>query len=155
MSDKICVTLPTLQATQQLAETLASCLEPPLTVALCGTLGSGKTQLIRFLAAALGVAQEQVTSPTYVLMQPYQGREKIYHFDFYRLDSPAQVWDLGIDELFEQSCLVLIEWADKFPECLPDDTLTVLLEQTAEDRRATFSSSGPRSEQVLSRLRSR
>ena len=93
----------------------------PLTVALAGGLGAGKTQFVRFLAQQLGVPSEDVTSPTYVLLQRYAGKQVVYHFDFYRLDTANQVWDLGIDELFEQPVFVCIEWANKFSECLPDE----------------------------------
>jgi tRNA threonylcarbamoyladenosine biosynthesis protein TsaE len=155
MPNVLRVDLPTLDATKQLADSLAACLEPPLTVALRGTLGAGKTQFVRFLAGSLGVAADQVTSPTYVLLQAYQGQVKIYHFDFYRLDSPAEVWDLGIDELYEQPCLVLIEWADKFSECLPDDVLTVFIDQSAGGRVAALHGSGPRSAAVLAKLGAR
>ncbi len=145
--------LPTLIATEELAQRVAEHITPPLTIALVGTLGSGKTQWTRFLLAQLGVAAEQVTSPTYVLQHSYRGAWPIHHFDFYRLESVAQVWDLGIDELFEQRCLVIIEWADKFPACLPDDCLTMTLTETfSGGRKATFSANGPQAVQLLRRL---
>ncbi len=145
--------LATLEDTRCLAEHLAQLLQPPLTIGLVGTLGAGKTQFVRFLVAALGVAAENVTSPTYVLQQTYLGSCKIHHFDFYRLDRAAQVWDLGIDELYEQPCIVLIEWADKFPECLPDDCLTVVMTLTDHHSRwAGFRCSGPTSKTLLEHL---
>lgn len=145
--------LPTLAATEKLAHQVAEHLSPPLTIALVGTLGSGKTQWTRFLLAKLGVAEEQVTSPTYVLQHTYPGPWPIHHIDFYRLDSVAQVWDLGIDELYEQRCLVIIEWADKFPECLPDDCLTIeLLETSRSGRTATLSAGGPQAAKLLQDL---
>ena len=145
--------LATLDDTRRLAEQLAQHLQPPLTIGLVGTLGAGKTQFVRFLVAALGVATECVTSPTYVLQQTYLGRYKIHHFDFYRLDTAAQVWDLGIDELYEQPCMVLIEWADKFPECLPDDCLTIAITLADHPSRlAEFRSSGPTSRMLLEHL---
>lgn len=146
----ITVELPTLAATEELAQQVAEHLTPPMTIALVGTLGTGKTQWTRFLLAKLGVAKEQVTSPTYVLQHTYPGPWPIHHFDFYRLESAAQVWDLGIDELYEQRCLVIIEWADKFPECLPEDCLTIgLLETSASSRTATLSASGPQAAKLL------
>lgn len=144
--------LATLDDTRRLAEQLARHLQPSSTIALVGTLGVGKTQFVRFLVAALGGDSESVTSPTYVLQQSYLGSCKIHHFDFYRLDTAAQVWDLGIDELYEQPCIVLIEWADKFPECLPDDCLTIAFSQADHHRRlAEFRSSGPTSKILLER----
>jgi len=145
--------LETLEATRALAQRLARCLQSPMTLAIAGALGAGKTQFVRYLVAALGGVEEAVTSPTYVLMQTYAARCKIHHFDFYRLTSSAQVWDLGIDELYEQDCVVVIEWADKFAECLPADVVTISLNQLdAERRLATLSSSGPRSAAVVSSL---
>lgn len=147
------VDLPTLEATRELALRIAAHLEPPLTIALEGTLGAGKTQWVRYVAGALGVPESEVTSPTYVLLQQYTGRYKIFHFDFYRLDSEAEVWDLGIDEYYEQSCLVLIEWADKFPACLPDDCLQFVLEQNGEgERRARLTAHGPRARRLLEKI---
>jgi tRNA threonylcarbamoyladenosine biosynthesis protein TsaE len=150
----VCVyPLETLEATRGLAQRLARRLQGPITLAIDGTLGAGKTQLVRYLVSALGGVEEAVTSPTYVLMQTYAARCKIHHFDFYRLNSPAQVWDLGIDELYEQDCVVVIEWADKFPECLPADVVTISLNQLDAQRRlATLSSNGPRSAAVVRSL---
>lgn len=145
--------LPTLAATEKLAQRVAELIAPPLTIALVGTLGSGKTQWTRFLLAKLGIAEGQVTSPTYVLQHTYPGPWPIHHFDFYRLESVAQVWDLGVDELFEQPCLVIIEWADKFPECLPDDCLTIELSEIhPSGRMAKLSAVGLHSSLVLQGL---
>lgn len=147
------VDLPTLEATRELAQRIAPHLEPPMTIALEGTLGAGKTQWVRYMAGALGVQEADVTSPTYVLLQQYVGRYKIFHFDFYRLDSEAEVWDLGIDEYYEQSCLVLIEWADKFPDCLPDNYVRCVLEQYGEGkRRAHLTAHGPRARRLLAQV---
>ncbi len=148
------VELPNLDATQALACKLADAIEVPQTIVLNGTLGVGKTQWIRFFSESLGASRGDVTSPTYVLHQLYRGRVSIHHFDFYRLDSIEEVWDLGIDELFEQPAVVLIEWADKFPDCLPDDHLEIQLTQHEHDgRRAEMIATGPRSTALLNRSR--
>lgn len=145
--------LNTLADTQSLAQACARVAQPPLTIALVGTLGTGKTQFVRYFAEALGIAPEDVTSPTYVLLQRHVGDQVIFHFDFYRLDSAAQAWDLGLDELVEQPVLVLIEWADKFPECLPSDHLRIELEQIDVDtRQALLTATGPKSQQLLESL---
>ncbi len=148
--------ISSLTDTAELAKKLARYVRPPMTIGLVGTLGTGKTQLVRFLVTELGVPAEVVTSPTYVLQQTYQGQYTIHHFDWYRLDWAAQVWDLGIDELYEQTCLVLIEWADKFPECLPDDCVMVALSAEEGDTRiAEVSGSGPRSCEVVRNMNKR
>ncbi len=150
------IQLPSLSETQRFAQALSAAIELPMVVALGGTLGAGKTQLVRYVAQSIGVAAVDVTSPTYVLLQRYVGRYPIYHFDFYRLESAAEVWDLGIDELFEQSVLIFIEWAEKFPECLPSDRLHIRLEpgeSAAEQcRLASLTATGPRAEALLARL---
>ncbi|MCR9293001.1 MAG: tRNA (adenosine(37)-N6)-threonylcarbamoyltransferase complex ATPase subunit type 1 TsaE [bacterium] len=153
MPDNLILELPSLEATQRLATALGHSMRVPLTVAFEGDLGAGKTQFIRFLAASLGVPNEEVTSPTYVLLQRYQGQMVIYHFDFYRLESESQVWDLGIDELFEQPVAILIEWADKFPQCLPEDFLRISMRQLSDGQRmAEVSANGAVSGEVLSAL---
>ncbi len=158
MNNPLLWPLADLSATRRLAQRLAQVIRPPLTLALNGTLGTGKTQLVRDLVVELGGEAALVTSPTYVLQQSYRARCLIHHFDFYRLQSAAQVWDLGIDELFEQPALIVIEWAEKFPECLPEDHVTIALSQVAssqldaELRLATLSASGPQSAELLQRL---
>lgn len=147
--------LDDLPATRSFARQLAERVQTPATIALEGTLGAGKTQWIRFFAEALGVPSEAVTSPTYVLQQRYHGSKLLYHFDFYRLNSPAEVWDLGIDELYEQQAIVLIEWADRFPECLPEERITLRLQQTSGDQRVAHTTPhGPRCTAMLEGLTS-
>jgi len=143
-----------LEATRALAVSIARNVDPPQTIVLNGTLGAGKTQWIRFFAAAMGVAPELVTSPTYVLHQQYRGEAStLHHFDFYRLESESQVWDLGIDELFETADIVLIEWGDRFPACLPDDHLVLTLDATSSTtRHVRLSATGPRSHAIVERL---
>ncbi len=144
MPESLTVRLNSLEDTRRLAAAMAKALPCPFTMALQGTLGAGKTQFVRFFATDLGASAEGVSSPTYVLMQPYSGRLPIYHIDFYRLDSEAQAWDLGIDELFEQDAMVLIEWADKFPMCLPEEHITVRLEAPSEQQRVAIISAAGR-----------
>ena len=150
------IQLNSLSETLRIAQALAATVELPMVVTLSGTLGAGKTQLVRFVAQSLGVAPEEVTSPTYVLLQRYTGRHLIYHFDFYRLKSAAEVWDLGLDELLEQRTLIFVEWAEKFPECLPVDRLQIQLEPlesaSGQCRLASIIATGPRAESWLSLL---
>jgi tRNA threonylcarbamoyladenosine biosynthesis protein TsaE len=136
--------LPDLQSTRNLAWRLANKIRVPQTIALSGTLGAGKTQWTRDFCQALGVAPESITSPTYVLLQRYRGTEfEIYHFDFYRLESEQQVWDLGFDELQESPVVIVVEWADKFPQTLPQDRLGLHLNVNADGSRlASLQSTG-------------
>ncbi len=137
-------------ATQGFAQTVAQRLVWPMTIALNGGLGTGKTFFVRAVCQTLGIPPEEVTSPTYVLVQRYNSRVgPIYHLDFYRLNRVEEVWDLGVDELYEGRNLVFVEWAEKFPETLPADRLTIDFSEDAGRRSAMLSASGPRSRGVL------
>ncbi len=154
---ELVLTLNNLQDTQRLATQLCLAADLPLVIALSGTLGAGKTQLVRFAAQSLGIPSDEVTSPTYVLLQRYTGQKVIYHFDFYRLRSAAEVWDLGLDELLEQPALMFIEWAEKFPQCLPTDHLSLNLEPIDSNqgnaRRVSLVAQGPKSNQLVENIR--
>lgn len=115
------VALATLADTERLAGRLVRAVPVPMMLALCGPLGAGKTQLVRYLAKQLDAPLDAVSSPTYVLMQRYRGRIDILHLDFYRLSSAAQAWDLGLDEWLEEPALTVVEWAEKFPQVWPDN----------------------------------
>lgn len=145
--------LANLDATRRLAEAIARNVSLPMTIALSGTLGAGKTQWVRFFCESLGVPPDLVTSPTYVLVQFYRGAEfGIYHLDYYRLENEAQAWDLGIDEWQAQPVVLLVEWADKFPQTLAEDRIVLELDQTCGgSRRASLTATGPISEGVLQR----
>ena len=124
----------------------------PLTIALEGSLGSGKTQWSRYFCGSLSIPETTVTSPTYVLLQRYVGARTVHHLDLYRLQSEAEAWDLGLDELLERPDITLIEWADRFPGCLPDDRLRIRLAPVGDYRRVTTSATGREPSQLLEQL---
>lgn len=97
-------------------------------VALVGAMGAGKTTLVGALAHALGV-DDDVNSPTFSIINEYRDAndEPIYHFDFYRIETPEEAMDLGLDEYFDSGALCLMEWPENVAALLPDDTLTVKL----------------------------
>jgi tRNA threonylcarbamoyladenosine biosynthesis protein TsaE len=128
--------IPNLAATEALGCRLGSLLFPGAVVALVGPLGAGKTQLVRAIAEGLGVSDSRVvTSPTFVLIQEYQGRLPIYHFDAYRLRTPDEFLDLGVQEYFEGDGVCLIEWADRVESCLPAEHLRITITITGETSR--------------------
>jgi tRNA threonylcarbamoyladenosine biosynthesis protein TsaE len=142
-------------ATAALGHALAQILPPGTTVALCGTLGAGKTRLVQAIAEAAGVRRRDVVSPTFVLMQEYRGRRTIYHFDAYRLRDDDEFQQLGPDEYFESDGLVLIEWADRIEQSLPRDYIEICVDVTGtESRRFTIRAVGRRYESVLQSLAS-
>jgi tRNA threonylcarbamoyladenosine biosynthesis protein TsaE len=122
-------------ATDALGAALADALPDGTTVALCGTLGAGKTRLVQAIATALGIDRRQVLSPTFVLIGEHHGRRTLCHIDAYRLASQAEFQALGADEYFESDALVLIEWADRVPDCLPRDRLEIHIEVTGPSSR--------------------
>lgn len=133
---------------------LAQALEPGLAVALVGNLGAGKTRLVKAVARGAGIEPGDVTSPTFVLVQEYQGIWPLYHFDTYRLTHPEGFADLGIDEYFAGEGVCFVEWADRVAALLPPDHLRIEIETTGiQSRRFVVQSLGPRSARVLQRLR--
>lgn len=104
-------------------EALAEELSAGDVVALCGQLGAGKTHFTKGIVSGVG-AGETVTSPTFALVNEYRtGRLPVFHFDFYRLDEAEELLAIGWDDYLDEAGVVIVEWADKFPELLPEDTL--------------------------------
>ncbi len=132
------------EETVALGERLAAALPVPSVVSLVGTLGAGKTRLVRAIAEALGVTEE-VTSPTFVLINEYRsGRVPIYHLDTYRLNDEDELLEIGIDEYFAGGGpagpgLTFVEWGNRFPDSLPPGTITVTIELVDQtSRRVTI-----------------
>ncbi len=128
------VHLPDPAATQRWGQCLGELMQPGLFIALLGDLGAGKTSLSQAIAHGLGIT-EPVLSPTFTLMNQYQGRVNLYHLDLYRLDVAEQVWELGWEEIVEGDGVCLVEWADKFPTVWPDEYMTITLQTLADGGR--------------------
>jgi tRNA threonylcarbamoyladenosine biosynthesis protein TsaE len=112
-------------ATARLGEAIARLLRAGETVCLSGPLGAGKSTLARALIRALTTAEEDVPSPTFTLVQFYDGaRLKIAHFDLYRLSSPDEAYEIGLDEALDDGA-ALIEWPERLEGRLPADRLDV------------------------------
>ncbi|HXH05894.1 MAG TPA: tRNA (adenosine(37)-N6)-threonylcarbamoyltransferase complex ATPase subunit type 1 TsaE [Vicinamibacterales bacterium] len=120
--------------TTEVAARLAATLAPGTAVLLFGDLGAGKTTFVRGLAAGLGIDPEEVSSPTFTIVQEYRGgRLPLYHVDLYRLEG-REVDDLGLDELREEAVMA-IEWADRLPRRLPGPVVLVHLREAGESTR--------------------
>lgn len=117
------IELPDESATIKLAGMIAQHVKPGQVIALCGDLGTGKTTFTRGLAVRLGVAEELVNSPTYLLQQNYVTPSGmiLHHFDVYRLDDPEQFEMLGVGETFDSDGVSIVEWADQAPDSMPPD----------------------------------
>ena len=138
------------QATERLGRIIGSKVTEGDVICLTGDLGAGKTLLSQGVAAALGVAPEDVTSPTFTIMNIYEGRAlKIHHFDLYRLNRPEELEDIGFDEYCGGEGVTLIEWAELFPEQLPEEYLQITLLHEGEGRRALLEAKGERAAELL------
>ena len=120
------------QATTDAGSALAASLGPGAVVLLEGELGAGKTAFVRGLAVGLGAPDEEVSSPTFTLVQEYRGRLRLLHADLYRI-SGGEADDLGLDEL-GLDAVVAIEWAAKLPR-KPAGAVEVRIEDLGGDRR--------------------
>lgn len=143
-------------ATEALGAALAEVLPAGTVVALCGTLGAGKTRLVQAIAVANGANRREVVSPTFVLMQHYGGRRPINHLDAYRIRNEEEFLDLGPDEYFDGEGLVLVEWADRVAGSLPRERVEIEIEVSGpESRRMKITSIGTRYDATLERLKVR
>ena len=130
-------------ATTRAGERLAAAVRGGDAIALVGDLGAGKTTLVTGLVAALGGGDAQ--SPTFSLVNEYPGgRLVVWHVDLYRIDKPAELPELGLDELIgDPRGIVVVEWADKF-DVMPADHLRLELVHAGDARTLTATGTGPR-----------
>jgi tRNA threonylcarbamoyladenosine biosynthesis protein TsaE len=121
--------------TADVGRRLAESLETASVVLLYGDLGAGKTAFVKGLAEGLGVARDEVSSPTFTLVQEYRGgRLPLVHVDLYRLNDGREIDDLGLDEIASSGVLA-IEWADKLPRT-PANAILVRIEHGEADERS-------------------
>ena len=125
------------EETTELGRRLAAELVPPKLVVLRGELGAGKTTLIKGIAEGFHAAsQENVTSPTFTLIHEYRGPGvNVYHVDLYRVDTQRELDTLGLDDLFDENSVVLIEWGEKFARFLRERDVEITIERLGENDR--------------------
>lgn len=141
------------EETRGLGRLLGGLLREPLIIRLCGDLGAGKTCLTQGVAAGLGVAAEEpVTSPSYTLLNQYQGRLALNHFDLYRLRQEDDLIDLGFEDTLDAEAITVIEWADRFANVAGEGLLIRFGLPGGEQRRLHFQAFGPGAELVLAAL---
>lgn len=139
--------------THKFGKALACCLPNQAVIALNGQLGAGKTRLVQAVAEAVGIPKEHVTSPTFVLVQEYQGQHAIYHFDAYRLKDEDEFLELGAEEYYDSRGWCFIEWAEKVADVLPDDYLEIQIQIVSpEDRLFSITAFGEEPSNTLKRL---
>lgn len=132
------IEIESLSDLPKVAEAVLGELRGRSVVLFRGPMGAGKTTLISRIAAALG-AEDTVTSPTFALVNQYEGEggRRIYHFDFYRINNVEEALDLGYEEYFYSGELCLVEWPEKIEPLLPEDAMTVTI-TVGEDERRRF-----------------
>jgi tRNA threonylcarbamoyladenosine biosynthesis protein TsaE len=128
------IELESEEETGRLGRAIAEVIEPGTVIGLVGPLGAGKTRLVRAIAESLGVEPGAISSPTFVLIQEYDGRLPVFHFDTYRLPSPAAFEDLGPADYWDAG-VSLVEWADRVAGLLPEGRWTITLEPTGPASR--------------------
>lgn len=135
--------------TRALGRALGAVAPPGAVVALTGDLGAGKTAFAQGFAAGLGVTGH-VQSPTFVVAQDHpDGRLPLVHADLYRVESAAELEQVGLEDRLDGRTVVLVEWADRFPELLPEDHLAVHLTLRPEGRQIGLTAGGPQSARWL------
>lgn len=124
------------EETESFGRQIAGTAKPGDVIALTGDLGAGKTQFVKGLVAGLG-CQASVTSPTFTLIHEYcSDRFPIFHFDFLRLEDVKAAERLGLDEYFFGNGVSVVEWADRFPDLIPQDARWISFKTKSETRRA-------------------
>lgn len=130
---------------------LASLLQPPAFVALHGNLGAGKTALVRGMGKRLGA--EEVSSPTFMIVQEYDTEPKLLHFDAYRLADSDELYAMGYEEYLLQDALLVMEWAELVDDALPQERLEIMIHGSGcEPRLVELFAVGERYERILEML---
>jgi len=121
---------------KQISETIISYIASPKTLLFYGDMGVGKTTLIKEIAKLLGVT-DATSSPTFSLVNEYQGNNsKVFHFDFYRIETEEEVYDIGIEDYFYQNAWCLVEWPNKIPNLIPQDAVVIQLNENLDGSRS-------------------
>jgi tRNA threonylcarbamoyladenosine biosynthesis protein TsaE len=115
---------------------IGASLQPPILILLSGELGSGKTTLSKGIVTGLGAAREEdVTSPTFTLVHKYQGSARVYHVDLYRISGFHDLETLGLEDLFSEDAVVIVEWPDRLTLRTDWPVLRITLEHVSDDAR--------------------
>ena len=151
------ITTASQAETIQLGRKLGALLKEGDVVALVGELGSGKTWLTKGIALGLGVKPDTViTSPSFALVNEYEGRVTLFHMDVYRLESLSELLSAGLEEYLYSQGVVVLEWADRWPEILTEQTLTVELRIINDHRRQiTLSGRHSRARELIEAIKKR
>jgi tRNA threonylcarbamoyladenosine biosynthesis protein TsaE len=123
-------------------------------IALCGELGTGKTTLVRGIGRGLGIEEGEVASPSFTLVNEYEGPLRLFHIDLYRLADERELIGIDYEEYLKADGVVVIEWADRLPQVIPPDALWITLRYLgAERREIVLQTQGDRYKMIIEELR--
>ena len=117
------------------ARKFAESINPGDIICLAGDLGAGKTHFVKGFVQAFEIEPEQVTSPTFTIINEYSGKLPVYHFDFYRVNDPAEAIEIGAEEYFYGNGVCIIEWPGRIAQILPDTIQTISITSTGKTTR--------------------
>lgn len=139
--------------TKALGEKLGRLLKPGDCICLDGDLGVGKTHFTKGLALGMGI-EEEITSPTFTIVQEYNGKTRLYHFDVYRLFDEEDLYGIGFEDHLRGDGVIVIEWSDKVKRALPIDRLEIRIEymSKAEKRKIVMSPLGTASRELIEKM---
>jgi len=122
-------------------------------IALAGELGAGKTTLVRGMAQGMGIEGKEVVSPSFTLVNEYEGPLPLFHLDLYRLEDEQELLGIDYDEYIRGDGVAVIEWADRIPQAVPRESLWIRLRYLdAELREIVFQAQGDRYEKIIEEL---
>lgn len=130
--------IPSLEALPEAARKFAAEMGDETVYAFYGDMGAGKTTFIAELCRALGVDDDDMSSPSFSIINEYRSSttaELIYHFDLYRLENQEEAYDIGVEDYFDSGALCLLEWPERIEDMLPDDTVKVMVRVNDDDSR--------------------
>lgn len=128
-------TSKSVQQTKDFAKKFAGKLKPGDVVCLKGDLGAGKTHFVKGMAGAFGIDESEVQSPTFTLINEYEGSVPLYHFDCYRMESVREALEIGAEEYFYGEGVSVIEWPDQIEEIIPPEAIWITITSPAPTKR--------------------
>lgn len=137
--------------TRKIGYKLGKLLQPGSVICLIGDLGAGKTTMTQSLAQALEV-DDYITSPTFTIVNEYEGRMPLYHFDVYRIGSSDEMYDIGYDEYINSDGVCIIEWANLIEDILPEEYLYIELRYKEMGREMILNPIGKTYEKIVKEL---
>ncbi len=137
--------------TKELGEKLGKLVYVGSVICLVGDLGAGKTTFTQSFAKSLGV-DDYITSPTFTIVNEYQGRLPLYHFDVYRIGCSEEMYDIGYDEYINSDGVCIIEWANLIEDILPDEYLKIDMKYKEMGREVTFEPVGEKYDKMIAEM---